>query len=165
MSFLNSGRFKRTQLSWAVLCLITGNAFAFTSGTGQSYSVTKDEFRPELHRNALGLDRIDTFSGSLKINIEDVRLRGNGGLDLVVMRNYSPVMSFRGLVDHVAFRWPRRLICLPIFLMAASESKKSFAQVAIGFPMACVSIGVLTGRSCMAVRMAPFTLLMITSTV
>lgn len=103
MSFLNSGRFKRTQLSWAVLCLITGNAFAFTSGTGQSYSVTKDEFRPELHRNALGLDRIDTFSGSLKINIEDVRLRGNGGLDLVVMRNYSPVMSFRGLVDHVAY--------------------------------------------------------------
>ncbi|SFG28439.1 YD repeat-containing protein [Duganella sp. CF458] len=103
MSSLKSGRFKRTQLSLAVLCLIAGNAFAFTTSTGQSYSVTKDEFRPELHRNALGLDRIDTFSGSLKMSVEDVRLRGNGGLDLVVMRNYSPVMSFRGLVDHVAY--------------------------------------------------------------
>lgn len=41
-------------------------------------------------------DTIDPFSGQLKMVIEDLRLPGNGGLDISVVRNYQSVTNLNG---------------------------------------------------------------------
>lgn len=82
-----------------LICLITYQAYASETQNGQLFEVTKDLPRLERNQTVHDIDKIDTYTGALRISLEDVRLRGNGGLDIVVNRNYVPNMSYRAMID------------------------------------------------------------------
>lgn len=74
-----------------------------------------DEFHPGL-RNAGSIEeqparerveQIDTHSGNLMVRHVDLRWKGNGGLDLVVHRNYDLHSASAGLTRaySTSFRW------------------------------------------------------------
>ena len=60
---------------------------------------------PQLHRERI--DQIDTHTGNLLLRHVDLRWKGNGGLDIVINRNYDLRSSSAGLKRAVSasFRW------------------------------------------------------------
>lgn len=66
---------------------------ASTSDEGeQLLRVMPTQGLPEKNNKAVDIDRIDTHTGSLRIEQEDVRLK-NGKLDIVLTRHYTPLMT------------------------------------------------------------------------
>lgn len=70
-------------------------AYATTTvgDSGQVFFQTPEIQRPERNHGVLDVDKVDLNSGALRITNEDIRLK-NGALDLVVSRNYAPLMSY-----------------------------------------------------------------------
>lgn len=66
-----------------------------TSAEDIQFGKTQESLRAEMTHKTIDVDKIDTFSGALRLEHEDVRLR-NGKLDLVVSRYYSPPMTYSG---------------------------------------------------------------------
>lgn len=73
-------------------------SFVFADGDDPLY----DAAGLNPYREALSntdFEHIDPFTGGLVLNFEDMRLPGNGGLDLVVQRSYNSKNTCRNWVD------------------------------------------------------------------
>ncbi|WP_137822344.1 RHS repeat protein [Pseudomonas sp. D(2018)] len=87
----------------AVLLLVASNAASQARAADESfneaavgsyqepgYAANRD------YSEARQVDSVDPFTGALKINIRDLHIPGNGGLDIEVVRNYQSVTNEQG---------------------------------------------------------------------